>query len=74
MANELNTTWGQKLRSVRKQRGLSVLNLSRDADVSPAYIYMLETGKYGASDDVRVRIAAALEVQVEDIWSYPVAS
>ena len=74
MANELNITWGAKLREVRTQREISVLELSRSAEVSPNYIYMLENGKNGASDELRIRIAKALEVQVEDIWSYPVAS
>lgn len=74
MTDELNTAWGQKLRLLRKQRDISVLKLSRSAEVSPQYIYMLEQGRYSPSDEVRVKLAAALEVQVEDIWSYPVAS
>jgi DNA-binding XRE family transcriptional regulator len=74
MANELNITWGQKLREVRTQREISVLELSRSAEVSPNYIYMLENGKNGASDELRMKLAKALDVQVEDIWSYPVAS
>lgn len=74
MGNELNETWGRKLREVRKQRKVSVLKLSREAEVSPQYVYMLEQGRYSASDEVRLKIASALEVQVEDIWSYPVAS
>lgn len=71
MANELNVTWGQKLREVRERLGITVLELSREAEVSPNFIYMLETGKSGASDEMRMKIAKALAVQVEDIWSYP---
>lgn len=71
MTNELNVTWGQKLREVREQRQVSVLELSRAAEVSPNFIYMLETGKSGASDEMRMKLAKALAIQVEDVWSYP---
>lgn len=71
MGTDLNTTWGHRLKSVRAQRGMSALELSRRAEITSQYVYMLEAGRYSPSDEVRVRIAAALEVQVEDIWSYP---
>jgi DNA-binding XRE family transcriptional regulator len=74
MANELNVTWGRNLRAARKQRGRTVLELSRAAEVSPSFIYMLETGKSGTSDELRIKLAAALEMRVEEIWSYPEAS
>jgi DNA-binding XRE family transcriptional regulator len=74
MTTDLAVTWGERLRSERRRRKVSVLELSRHAEVSPQYIYMLEAGRYSPSDDLRVKLAAALEVKVEDIWSYPVAS
>lgn len=74
MANDLNTTWGSRLKSVRAQRGMSALELSRRAEITSQYVYMLERGQYSPSDEVRLRIAAALDVQVEDIWSYSEAS
>lgn len=74
MGNDLNVTWGHRLKSAREKRGLSAAELSRRAEITSQYVYMLEAGRYSPSDEVRVRIAAALEVQVEDIWSYPVAS
>jgi DNA-binding XRE family transcriptional regulator len=74
MATELAVTWGKRLRDERVRKDVSVLELSRHAEVSPQYIYMLEAGRYSPSDDLRLKIAAALEVRVEDIWSYPEAS
>lgn len=74
MTTDLAVTWGKRLRDERVRKDVSVLELSRHAEVSPQYIYMLEAGRYSPSDDLRLKLAAALEVRVADIWSYPEAS
>ena len=74
MTTDLAVTWGQRLQAVRDQKDVSVRDLATQVGVTTQYIYLLQTGAHTPSDELRMKIAAALEVRVEDIWSYPEAS
>ena len=74
MPTELQETWGRRLREVRIQREMTGSELAQKAGVTRQHIQRIETGKTATSDQVRIRIAAALGVAVDDIWSYRVAS
>lgn len=69
--NELQTRWGQRLRALRAQRDLSLSDLASLVEITKGQLSRIENGLSGASDEVKVRIAAAYGVRVEDIWTYP---
>ena len=48
-----------------------MLELSRRAGIDPGGLSRLERGLQGASDDVRISLARALQMQVEDLFPYP---
>lgn len=74
MTTDLAVTWGGRLQRVRDEKQVSVRELATRVGVSTQYVYLLQSGVNTPSDDLRVKIATALDVRVEDIWSYPEAS
>ena len=56
------------LRSLRKQKGMSIRELSRITNISPATISRIERGLYEPPWHTADRIAAALGVPLEDIF------
>lgn len=64
-------TWGSRLRAIRKAKGLTLNQLSRLADVDQSHLSKIERGVLGTSDDTRLRIAKALDVDPNDLWAYP---
>lgn len=74
MPDELRIMWGRRLEEIRRRRGLSQMEVATRAGTDKGYYRRIERGQVGArgpSDDMRMRIAAALDVQVVDIWIYP---
>ena len=70
MPTELQIAWGRRLREVRTERDISGSELAKKVGVTRQHIQRIETGKCTAGDSVRVRIAAALGVAVDDIFDY----
>jgi DNA-binding XRE family transcriptional regulator len=56
------------LKQVRQQHDLAIYGLSALSGVSPTVISAVERWDYCPGDEVRRRIAHALEVSVGDIW------
>ncbi|MGH8070062.1 MAG: helix-turn-helix domain-containing protein [Candidatus Entotheonellia bacterium] len=56
------------LKSLRQARGLALYGLAALAGVSPTTLSAIERWNYRPTVSVRGRIAAALGVQVTDIW------
>ena len=54
------------IRALRRERGLTQLDLAMAAEVTPATIYRLERGDR-SSDATRRRVARALGVPVEEL-------
>jgi transcriptional regulator with XRE-family HTH domain len=52
----------QKIRMLRKKKGLSQGELAAAIDMNPSHISRLETGKYQPSVDALQRLATALDV------------
>lgn len=69
----LQQTWGARLRKARQDRGISLSQLARKAEVEQGNLSRIERGLVNSGEDARARLAAALEVGVEEIWSYPQA-
>jgi transcriptional regulator with XRE-family HTH domain len=63
--------WGAEIRRLRTERGWTILELARRADSQPAHISRIERGINAPSDELRMRVAAALGVRVEQIFTYP---
>jgi transcriptional regulator with XRE-family HTH domain len=62
---------GQRLRKLRRDRELTATYVARQAQISRQYLHALEAGGHVASDEVRIRLAQALGVEVSDVWQYP---
>jgi DNA-binding XRE family transcriptional regulator len=56
------------LKALRQDRGLALYGLAALAGVSPTTLSAIEQWNYRPTGSVRGRIAAALGVQVTDIW------
>jgi putative molybdopterin biosynthesis protein len=59
------------LGTLRQKRGISAAQLARSVGVTRQTIYAMEAGSYVPNTAVALRLAQALEVQVEDLFSLP---
>ncbi len=59
---EAGTGFGERLRWWRARRGLSQLDLAGAADTSQRHVSFLESGRTGASREMVLRLAAALDL------------
>ena len=60
--------FGQRVRSLRKQRGLSQETLSEMCDLHPTYIGQIERGEKNASLETIMRICKGLDVSPSDLF------
>jgi transcriptional regulator with XRE-family HTH domain len=63
-------TWGEGVRVLRGIKGLSQIELATAVGVGQATISRIEGGSRQISDSLRVRIAAALEADVYQLFPY----
>lgn len=70
MANKNDVLWqlGRRIAFLRKEKGLSQVDLAADAMVAKSYLSELELGKRNASVLVLSRIAAALGTTLEELF------
>ena len=61
------------LGTLRQKRGISAAQLARTAGVTRQTIYAMEAGSYIPNTAVALRLAQALEVRVEELFSLPAA-
>lgn len=66
----ITKSFGRKLKSLRKQKGLSQAKLANKLDVHPTYISSLERGLRNPSLKVIDRIASALEISRETLIKF----
>lgn len=64
-------TWGARVRNRRTARGMSLIRLSRVASVDQGSLSKIERGLRYPSDEVRLRIAIALETTHDDLFGWP---
>lgn len=69
--NDLYVEWGRRLRVKRVSAGLHQSTLGAKAGCSGAQVSNIELGRSSASDALRMRLAAALDTTVEDLFPYP---
>jgi transcriptional regulator with XRE-family HTH domain len=70
---QLQQTWGARLRKARQDAGLSLSQLARAAEVEQGNLSRIENGHVNTGEEARARLAAALGLRVDAIWSYPQA-
>lgn len=59
---------GERIKARRTVLGLSQQSLAAAADVSRQTVISMEQGNYAPSVYLALRVAAALDVAVEDLW------
>ena len=70
MANKNDVLWqlGRRIAFLRKEKGLSQVELAADSDMAKSYLSELELGKRNASVLVLSRLAAALGTTLEELF------
>lgn len=58
------------LKSIRKSRGLVLWHLAAISKVNPSLISAIERHDYQPSREVQARLAAALSVEIAEIWPF----
>lgn len=67
---EFRLRLGAELARLRKQRGMSQVELARIVDLDSNTISRIERGRKGSSDKTRVALAQALGVQLHELLGY----
>lgn len=60
---EFNKEVGDRIKKIRKKNNYTREQLAEIADISPKFLYEIETGKKGCSSYVLYRITMALDVK-----------
>jgi transcriptional regulator with XRE-family HTH domain len=66
----IETSLGQRLRELRDKADLSVRELAKRIGVSSPFLSDIELGRRFPSEEVLGKLAAALNVQLEDLKQY----
>lgn len=72
MTNEtFSKTLGRRIRELRKMNGMSQLDLANEMEVTLNTVSGIECGKTSPKLDTLYRMALALEIGLEDFFSFP---
>ena len=69
MEKRLNTMLGSRIKSLRKQAGLTISQLAEMAAMDSGFLNYIENGKKSPSLDTLGKIAKALNVSMAEIFS-----
>lgn len=64
---ELNETIGNRIRLLRESQGKTRDKLSEEADISPHFLFEIETGRKSMTSNTIIKIASALNVTTDFI-------
>ncbi|ACS79483.1 helix-turn-helix domain-containing protein [Maridesulfovibrio salexigens] len=70
---EISKLVGNKIRSIRKKRGLTQAQLGNESDLNDKYISEIERGSSKLTVDALNKIANGLKVPVKDILDFDTA-
>ena len=62
-----NTTLGEFIRQIRVQKGISLRELARRADISPAFLSDIERDRRNPSDPILIKLAQQLDVHTKEL-------
>lgn len=69
MSAEVRLTWGER---IRQRRGaMTQTELARKIGRTQGLVSKIELGSVGVTDELKLRIARALECQVGDLFGWP---
>lgn len=71
--SNLRLRWGERIRALRKERDLSLMQVASQVGTDKGYLARIERGQIGhrgPSEDMRMRIAEVLGVREEDLFTY----
>lgn len=68
-AARLRTTFGRRLRELRRARGLSLETLGEHAGVNDKYVQAVETGRQSPTLDIVEKLAKGLGIHVVALFS-----
>lgn len=68
MTDRLYKPFGDRVRSIRKMRGLSQEELADKADLDRSYLGAIERGEHNVSLKNILKIAEALEVSIVELF------
>jgi XRE family transcriptional regulator, master regulator for biofilm formation len=60
---------GLKLKQIREEKGISLRELGKKADISHTYIYNIEKGVKRGNPEIYAKLATALGVSVADFFT-----
>jgi transcriptional regulator with XRE-family HTH domain len=63
----LNSVIGESIRDIRKEKHLTLRQVSKKASIALGHLSDVETGKKNASNDLLEAIARGLEVTISDL-------
>lgn len=66
----VNTHIGQRIKEIRKTKGLTQETLAEKVEISTRYLSRLEVGQQSASIDTLVRLAEALNVELGELFDF----
>lgn len=67
---EIKEKFGQKVKSLREQKGISIEHLANISNVDRNYISDIEKGKRNVSITIIEKLSKALEVSIQELFSY----
>ncbi|SDW14631.1 helix-turn-helix domain-containing protein [Flavobacterium degerlachei] len=62
--------FGQKIKSLREQKGISIEHLANISNVDRNYISDIEKGKRNVSITIIEKLSKGLEVKVQELFNY----
>lgn len=71
MANDLTEQWGRRLKELRRERGLSLRDVTEATGLHRSHYCRIEAGETTPSDETRMKLARVYDVRVEEIFAYP---
>lgn len=70
---EVQAEWGRRIRRLRRDSELTATSVAKDVGITRRYLHALERGQYSPSLGVQLRIAKALHVEPDEIFSHDLA-
>jgi transcriptional regulator with XRE-family HTH domain len=68
--SEIHEEWGRRIRRARRAKDETAVSFAASVGISRTHLHRLEAGQQAPSDAVRVRIAEALAMKPEELFSY----
>jgi len=67
---EIHEEWGKRVRQARRAKDITAVKFAADVGISRTQVHRIESGQQAPSDGLRIRIAEALDVDPNEIFSY----